>query len=256
MPVTLYPAGRRAWFTLPRAEREELIDSIEPSEADFAASFADVARVNRYLGGTRAVRRALPELLRGLDTTRPVRLLDIAAGSADIPRALVQAARRDAFGPGLRFDITALDNHPKVLAYARRVTPPDAYPEIRIVEGDAFALPYADGAFDIALCSLAFHHFGFDRCVSLLREMERVSVRGFVVNDLRRDAVACGLVWAVTRLVRANRLTRHDAPLSVLRAYTLTEYRAMAAEAGLPNMTVRAVPMYRAVLVRKRDGNQ
>jgi ubiquinone/menaquinone biosynthesis C-methylase UbiE len=256
MPFSLYPTSEQTWRTPPRAEREELIDSTEPSAADFAASFGDVARVNRYLGGTRAVLRTLPELLHGIEAGRPVRILDIATGSADIPRALVYATRRDAFGPGLRFDITALDNHPKVLSFARMATPQDAYPEIRIVEGDAFALPYADGAFDIALCSLAFHHFGYDRCISLLREMERVSTRGFIVNDLRRDAVACGLIWVVTRLVGANRLTRHDAPLSVLRAYTLPEYRAMVAEAGLPDTTVRAVPMYRAVLVRKKGGGR
>lgn len=233
-------------------EREELIDSTEPSAEDFAASFGDVARVNRYLGGTRAVLRVLPELLQGAEAGRPLRVLDIATGSADIPRAITHAARRDTFGPGLRFDITALDNHPKVLAFARTATPRDAYPEIRIVEGDAFALPYADDAFDIALCSLAFHHFGDERCVSLLREMERVSTRGFIVNDLRRDALACGLIWAVTRLVGANRLTRHDAPLSVLRAYTLPEYRAMAQESGIPDISVRSAPIYRAVLVRKK----
>src|SRR5262249_21015004 len=101
-------------------------------------------------------------------------------------------------------------------------------------------------------CSLAFHHFGYDRCVSLLREMDRIAARGFIMNDLRRDRVACGLIWAVTRLVGANRLTRHDAPLSVLRSYTLSEYRQMVHDAGIAQATVRAVPMYRAVIVGRK----
>jgi ubiquinone/menaquinone biosynthesis C-methylase UbiE len=252
MPLSLYPTRWQPWSAPPRAEREELIDSQEPSAADFAASFGDVARVNRYLGGTWAVRNVLPELLSGIDRSRPVRILDIATGSADIPRALVHAARRDAFGPGVRFDITALDNHPKVLEFARTATPPNVYPEIRITEGDAFALPYPDGAFDIALCSLAFHHFGYDRCVSLLREMDRIAEHGFIVNDLRRDRAACGLIWTATRLVGANRLTRHDAPLSVLRSYTLPEYRQMVRDAGIAHATVRAVPMYRAVITGRK----
>jgi SAM-dependent methyltransferase len=217
----------------PRSEREELIDSQEPSEADFAASFADVARVNRYLGGTAAVLNALPPLLAHVPTGRPVRVLDIATGSADIPRALARAFRRGRYGAGRAVEIVALDNHPKVLAYARRETPPDQYPEIRVVEGDAFALDYPDRAFDVAVSSLAFHHFG----------------PGLIVNDLLRDSLACGLIWAVTRLVGAHRLTRHDAPLSVLRAYTRAEYRQMAREAGLSHCTARIVPMYRVVLV-------
>jgi ubiquinone/menaquinone biosynthesis C-methylase UbiE len=233
----------------PRSEREELIDSQEPSEADFAASFADVARVNRYLGGTAAVLNALPPLLAHVPTGRPVRVLDIATGSADIPRALARAFRRGRYGAGRAVEIVALDNHPKVLAYARRETPPDQYPEIRVVEGDAFALDYPDRAFDVAVSSLAFHHFGPERCVPLLREMARVSGAGLIVNDLLRDSLACGLIWAVTRLVGAHRLTRHDAPLSVLRAYTRAEYRQMAREAGLSHCTARIVPMYRVVLV-------
>ncbi len=236
-------------FAPPRTEREELIDSLAPSDEDFAQSFADVARVNRYLGGTSAILRALPSLLRQIPTDRPVRILDLATGSADIPRAIVQAFRKGRFGIGRQIEITALDNHPKVLAYARQETPSDLYPEIRIVEGNAFALSYPDHAFDITLCSLAFHHFGYDRCVSLLQEMNRLSSTGFVVNDLLRDSVACGLIWILTRLVGAHPLTRHDAPVSVLRAYTKVEYAAMCRDAHLPDCTVRVVPMYRVVLV-------
>jgi ubiquinone/menaquinone biosynthesis C-methylase UbiE len=236
-------------FAPPRVEREELIDSLDPSDEDFAQSFADVARVNRYLGGIAAILRPLTALLQYVPADRPVRILDLATGGADIPRAIVQAFRSGRFGAGRQVEITALDNHPRVLTYARKETPTDAYPEIRIVEGDAFALAYPDDAFDITLCSLAFHHFGYDRCVSLLREMNRLSSAGFVVNDLLRDSVACGLIWILTRLVGAHPITQHDGPLSVLRAYTKEEYVAMCRDANLPHCTVRVVPMYRVVIV-------
>lgn len=235
----------------PRVERPELIDSEEPSEADFAASFSDVARVNRFLGGTSAIREALPPLLSIVPANRPVRVLDIATGSADIPRSLVLAARRDRLA-GRALRITATDNHCKVLAFAHRQTPKDRFPEITIEPANAFALPYPDNAFDIALCSMAFHHFGPQACVSVLREMERVTTVGWVVNDLLRHRLACGLIWALTRLVGANRLTRHDAPLSVLRAYTVGEYAQMTRDAGIPHCTVRRVPLFRAVIVRNK----
>ena len=238
----------------PRADREELIDSEEPSAEDFAASFRDVARINYFLGGTNAILSAIAPLLAEAPPERPIRILDIATGSADIPRALVQAARSGRFGANRRLEITAIDNHAKVLTFARSQTPSAAYPEIQLISGDAFALPYSDGAFDIALCSLAFHHFGPERCVALLREMERLTTRGFIVNDLIRDRFAAFLIRAVTQILRANRLTRHDAPLSVMRAYTLPEYRAMLRDADLPPTESSAVrrPMYRAVLTRRK----
>lgn len=235
----------------PRVERPEQIDSVEHSDRDFAASFADIARVNRFLGGTQAIYRALVPLVAGLPAEpRPVRLLDIATGSADIPRALARAARRGRLG-GRSVRIVATDNHPKVLALARRLS--EAYPEIAVEEADALALPYADRSFDIALCSLAFHHLGPENCVRALREMERVTTGGFIVNDLRRDWIACVLIAVLTRLVGAHRLTQHDAPLSVLRSYTLDEYAAMARAAGISSFEVRPAPFYRALIVRKRE---
>ena len=238
----------------PRTEREELIDSQEPSEADFAASFRDVARVNRFLGGTRAIFSALTPMLAELPANRPVRILDIATGSADIPRAIARAAYAGRFGKNREIEITAIDNHPKTLAVAARQTPTIHYPEIEIVHANAFALPYSDGAFDIALCSLAFHHFGRERCITLLREMERITTHGFIVNDLLRDRMAFYLITGLTRILGANRLTQHDAPLSVLRAYTVPEYREMLRATDLPESEtdVKIRPMYRAVLTRRK----
>jgi hypothetical protein len=234
----------------PRQERPELIDSADPSGKDFAASFDDIARVNRFLGGTRAVLRSLIPLAATLPPApRPVTILDLATGSADIPRAIARAARRGRFG-GRPVRIVAADNHPKVLVVARRLS--QAYPEITVEKADVFSLPYPDRAFDFVLCSLAFHHFGPEGCVRVLREMERIASAGFLVNDLVRDRLACGLIWALTRLLGANRLTRHDAPLSVLRAYTVPEYVRMVRAAGIPSCEVRPFPFYRAVIVRHR----
>lgn len=240
---------RSLFIPVSRTDRDELIDSEEPSEADFAACFADIARVNRYLGGSAAVLNPLAVLLGDLPLDYTVRVLDIATGSADIPRAIVRASRAGRFGAKRRVEVVATDNHPKVLAFARKKTPPALYPEIRVEPADAFALPYSDATFDVVLCSMAFHHFTPQQCITLLQEMNRLSRSGFIVNDLLRDRIACALIWTLTRLVGANRLTRHDAPLSVLRAYTRPEYAQMIADAGIEGCRVQTAPIYRAVLV-------
>jgi ubiquinone/menaquinone biosynthesis C-methylase UbiE len=139
-----------------------------------------------------------------------------------------------------------------VLELARLWTPADRYPEVTIERADALCLPYPDEAFDVALCSLALHHLSDEDAVTALREMERVTTAGWVVNDLLRDRVACGLIWALTRVVGADPYTRHDAPVSVMRAYTLPEYTELARRAGILQCEARAVPMYRALLVRDK----
>jgi hypothetical protein len=74
----------------------------------------------------------------------------------------------------------------------------------------------------------------------MLREMRRVARLGVVVNDLERSRVGLLGAWLIGHLLTANRLTRHDAPLSVRRAYTAMEMATMLRSAGLvPVRTVR-----------------
>ena len=75
---------------------------------------------------------------------------------------------------------------------------------------------------------------------SLLREMGRVARLGVVVNDLRRSRRGWIGAWLMGHLLTANRYTRHDAPLSVRRAYEAPEVADMLRAAGLmPVRTVR-----------------
>jgi len=75
-------------------------------------------------------------------------------------------------------------------------------------------------AFDIALCALTFHHLGFDGGVRMLRNMDSLTTRGFVVTDLRRDRLSLAAVTLRTCLLNAHPFTRHDGPASVRRAFT------------------------------------
>jgi ubiquinone/menaquinone biosynthesis C-methylase UbiE len=132
-----------------------------------------------------------------------------------------------------------------MLAIARRATAAD--PALSFVRGDGGALPFADGAFDVVTCTLALHHFEPDGARALLRELRRVARLSPVVCDLRRSPVAFAATWLWSRTSR-NRLTRHDAPLSVRRAYTPGEALALARDAGWRAPRVRREPFFRMTL--------
>ena len=58
----------------------ELLDSARHDHAELEQSLAQVAEVNRLLGGRRAVLRSLAPLF---DRRRTLRILDVGTGSAD-----------------------------------------------------------------------------------------------------------------------------------------------------------------------------
>ncbi len=240
--------------TPPRIDEPELIDSDDQPYEDFRASMTDVRRANALIGGTVVVTREARRWLRAAksDPTcagRPVTFLDVATGSGDIPEAILRVARQE----GVEARVVGLDFSAPILRFARELV--GAQTDIRLTRGDAFTLPFAAHSFDYALCSLAFHHFGFAPCIQALREMERVSRRGWLVNDIRRAWSAWALIRAISTVGRMNRLTRHDGPASVLRAYSVAEYARMAEAIDLNvgnEVRLRRSLFYRVALVREK----
>ena len=234
--------------TPPHRDTPELLDTPGTvSATTLAHNLRDIRRVNRFAGGTAVVLRHLPALLGGVSRGTPVTLLDIATGSGDIPRALVRWGRRR----GYDLRVLATDVSEGVLAVARRETVDE--PAIALEVCDARALPYRDGAFDIAVCSLALHHFRRAEAIRVLAEMGRVARRGVILNDLVRTWPGYVGAWLLGNATTTNRLTRHDAPLSVLRAFTPDELAAMAREAGLTDIAVTPHLFWRMALVARRS---
>jgi SAM-dependent methyltransferase len=121
-------------------------------------------------------------------------------------------------------------------------------PGVTFAAGDALALPFGDAAFDVVTCNLALHHFEPDAARALLRELRRVARLMPIVCDLRRSPAAFAAALAWSRVFSRNRLTRHDAPLSVRRSYTGPEARTLALAAGWPAPRVRAEAFFRMTL--------
>lgn len=219
-----------------RRRRPELMDEPGVDAAELARSLRDLEGVNRWLGGTRVVVRALEPLVAGGGETR---LLDVATGSADIPLALAAWARARA----LPLRVVASDGHPATVALARQRAAD--HPDVSVELADALRLPYADGSFDVAMCNTAIHHFDRADAVRVMRELRRVARRGVVVTDLTRSWTGIAGVRLLAETVwRRHPVTRHDGPVSLRAAYRPGELREMAMEAGLKEVRVRSWLLY------------
>jgi ubiquinone/menaquinone biosynthesis C-methylase UbiE len=116
------------------------------------------------------------------------------------------------------------------------------------VQAEGEALPFADAEFDVVTCNLALHHFDPPAAIALLAELRRVSAIAPLVCDLRRSRLAYIATQAFATFAARNRLTKHDAPLSVLRAYSPQEALELAHRAGWLAPWVRRDAFFRMVL--------
>ncbi len=230
----------------PRRVERELLDGSIDDPAELASNFRDIRRVNRLLGGVSTTIRHLPALVDSVPPGQPVTILDLATGSGDIPLATLHWAQRR----GRSVEIIASDVDAGILDLARRHT--NGHPEITFAQYDARNVPLPDGSVDIVHCALSLHHFDPDDAVRVLREMDRLGRHGFILNDLRRGYLGYAAAWGAARLTTRNRLTRNDAPLSVLRAYTPDELHRLLRHAGIDGARISTHPWFRMAAVKVR----
>ena len=219
------------------ASTSELMDGPLDDRVALATNLRDLRRVNRLLGGVDLSRRALAALVDG--DGRTIRLLDVGTGAADIPAALIADADRR----GVELQVTAIDSRPEMLSTAILIDPGLAeIPGLRLGLGDGRALADPDRSYDIAHSSMVMHHLEPDEAVVFLRELGRVAARGVIVNDLVRSRFCWLGAWLISHLFTRSRYTRHDASLSVRRAYTGAELRTLLVAADLrPVATIRGL---------------
>jgi ubiquinone/menaquinone biosynthesis C-methylase UbiE len=192
----------------------------------------DLRRINRFSGGLELSRKALDALAltARLPRDQPASLLDVGTGGADIPVGLIEDWHRR----GRRLTVLGIDNRAEILAAAGRERPAVLASEgltLRVADGRT--LPFEDGSFDFAHTSMVLHHLDPADAAAFVREMARVARHGIVINDLARGRLRYVGAWVLLHVVTRNTFTRHDGPLSVRRAYSLTEARTLVTEAGL-----------------------
>jgi ubiquinone/menaquinone biosynthesis C-methylase UbiE len=231
----------------PRNLRPELLDLDEAPFEEVRASLQDVQRVNRYLSGYRVLLHHMGRVFDRHNSSQALHILDAATGSADQPLEVVRYARQR----GVPVRVTAIDINRKMIRFAQEEA--QAYPEIRFVQCDVLNMPFGDNSFDVVINSLALHHFSRDHAVAMLKSFTRLARRAVIVNDLHRSRVAHTSIYILTRLLTKNRLTRYDAPVSVMNAFTPEEMRAMAQEAGWQKFEVHRHFPYRIALVENKS---
>ena len=233
----------------PRNLRPELLDLDEAPFEEVRDSLEDVRRVNKYLSGYKVLLYYVNYFLGKYHSNEVFTILDLATGSADQPIAVVDMARKQ----NIKIKIVALDINSKMLNYAFEETA--AYPEIHLVQGDIHSLPFRENSFDLVINSLSLHHFSKNQAVNIIRIANLIARHGFIINDLNRSRVAHAFIYLLTRMLTKNRLTRYDAPVSVMNAFIPSEFTEMAEEAGVKYFQVNRHFPYRIGLVGSKKSN-
>lgn len=223
-------------------EMPEMMDMPNVDQEALRVDLQHLARLNRTFGGKKAVETVFHKLA---DKSRSLLLIDLASGYSDHGRNLLGIAKEQ------QHDVTivAVDFQFQTLQLAREATPPTK--KMFFVQADARQLPFRNHAADLAFCSLALHHFAEKDALTVLQEMARVGRFGTACVDLVRSRLAALCIWFLTAFIIRDPMVRHDARLSVKRAFTDSEMKSLAHRAGWPNLKqIKFFWFQQAVLAR------
>jgi methyltransferase family protein len=193
----------------------ELMDTDAGTRGEVQNSLRDLSMANRFFGGVRTTRKLLQRVAQRRQL-RSLTWLDVGGAAGDFA-TMLEASLASS---GISSHATILDRAPSHMNGAQPS-----------VSGDALALPFRDNSFDVVSCTLFAHHLEPQELVSFAGEALRVARHALVINDLVRHPANLALIYAGYALYR-SRLTRHDAPASVRRAYTVDEMNSMLLRAG------------------------
>jgi hypothetical protein len=203
----------------------ERMDVAETPSAELLEDLRNLEWLNRQFGSHRLLLHFLRKWwLPGVAW----QVVDWATGYGDLPRQMVRFGRRQ----NSPLQVVAVDANPATLELAKAASV--GYRELDFVRGDlrSFRVPPET---DLLSCHLALHHFSEEDAVEVLRRAWQSGARRLLFTDLRRGRDLQWGVWLLTALILRAPMTRHDARVSVKRAFSGPELCALARQAGWEN---------------------
>ena len=206
----------------------EFLDTDSGTPAEVAENLNDLGKIHRWFGGISTTQELVLRTVKRSGRNE-VSLLDVASGSGELPLAVRDRLKRR----GIPLTVTLLDRAPSHLNGSASA-----------VIGDALATPFPHRAFDVVSSSLFVHHLEPPEIVRFANECLRVCRIAVIINDLRRSWLQLAAVYAGFLLFR-NRLTRHDGPASVRRAYTVSELRGILEQSQAARIEITTHYLFR-----------
>jgi SAM-dependent methyltransferase len=216
----------------------ELMDRPQPVSAELESDLENIRELNRWFGSYALISMFLS---RWIKPGARLRIVDLATGSGDIPRLIAEHGRK----VGAELQIDALDRQSATLEIAKRLSV--RYPEISLVEGDVLKWQPTE-PYDIVFCTLALHHFSEDDAVRLLQRCRELSRKFALVSDLLRSWFGTLGVHFLTATMFREPMTKHDARLSLARAFSFSEMSQLARRAGWTNFGHKTFPFARQAI--------
>lgn len=215
-----------------RTDQSEIMDDLQMEGEILKDALDKIATINQVLGGNRLTLRGVQQLIRNIQQSQEIVILDVGCGNGDMLRRLADFGLKN----NLKFKLIGVDANNFTINHAIKIS--ENYPNIRFQCVDVFNTTFKDLKYDIVLCTLTLHHFKNDQIISLLKIFYQNSSIGIVINDLHRNAIAYRLFQALCFVFQLNKMSKEDGLISILRGFKKEELVVFSKELNLKKYSI------------------
>lgn len=210
-----------------RSTEPELMDIEAVSFTEFDACLRQLRIINIFTLAYTPTLRWFRHLYKRGQLKAGTTVLDVGSGHGDMLRCLSNwaAARK------LRLHLVGVDLNPFSKQSAERVTSQNHGIDFHTDNVFSFT---PEQKIDYIISSLFTHHLTDEQLVEFIRWMDHRACQGWLINDLHRHPIPYYFIKSIVRLLSCNRLIRHDAPVSVARAFSVSDLKRLLEAAGIP----------------------
>jgi 2-polyprenyl-3-methyl-5-hydroxy-6-metoxy-1,4-benzoquinol methylase len=216
-----------------RSAAPEIMDDFAMEGEILRDALDKIASINKLLGGNKVTLQGVKRLLKGVNKTQSISILDVGCGNGDMLRTLADyATKKD-----LNFVLYGIDANAFTIKHAQNLSA--GYPNISYYCDDIFNENLPLQEFDIILCTLTLHHFKNIEILKLLSFFHTKARLGLVINDLHRSKLAYYLFTALCYVFGLNDMSREDGLVSILRGFKRSDLEQYSKQLQFRKFSIR-----------------
>ncbi|MFN6944609.1 MAG: methyltransferase domain-containing protein [Cytophagaceae bacterium] len=216
-----------------RSNAAEIMDDLSISGEVIDKTLKELEIINDWLGGNGVIQSGLEKVHKKRPLEGKITIADVGCGGGDLLKLIsLWAGKR-----GLDVSLTGIDANPDIIRYAEENT--SAFPEIHYMCKDIFSPEFSNETFDLITSTLFCHHFTDEQLIAMLQQFGKQARKAIVINDLHRHWFAYYSIKWITGVFSKSYMVKHDACVSVQRAFRRQELQRIIEAAGFSDYSIQ-----------------
>lgn len=204
-----------------RSNEPEIMDrgSAHYTQEEYDSCLIQLSRVNHFLGGYRATRRAFDDA-----EIHPRSILEVGCGGG------YQCHQMHHWFPHAK--IMGIDISPQAVQHAHKHLPQTLSHAVSFDDQHSKDLDLPENSVDVITTSLVCHHMTDEELIRFLQQSYRASSAAVIINDLQRHCLAYASFALIAPIAFPHRLIQQDGLLSIKRSFRKDDWIRLLNEAG------------------------